>query len=118
MTNRKTKALEPLEPPSQSLNEESPISTTLTPTGEPSALLKAAIERQEQELTELQHRMDALGDEFADRAEFIVRQGLLNARYKAVERIKRLVTPDFFDSGNSSIPVLAPIASDIEEVFP
>ncbi|MGI0492827.1 hypothetical protein ACN4EG_13670 [Alkalinema pantanalense CENA528] len=108
MTTRKTKAPQATETPSIPSQEETPIQDTPTPSEEPSALLQAAIDRHEQELTRLQQRMNELSDQFADRAGAIVEQGLREAQTKAEQRIKALILPRFFGSGETVSPSLPP----------
>ena len=53
----------------------------------PSSILQAAIDRQEQDLADLQTELDRLADEFATRAAAMVRQGLQDSYSRARQRI-------------------------------
>lgn len=61
-------------------------------------LLKAAKDRQEKELADLQAQIDQLSDDFANRAERIVRSGLQSSYIKARQRIGA-IDLSFFDNG-------------------
>lgn len=74
----------------------------------PSSLLQSAIDRQEQELIDLQAELDRRSDEFADRAAAIVRNSLETAYQKAQSRIMTVEVPRFFDSEGTASPSLSP----------
>lgn len=61
-------------------------------------LLKAARDRQEKELADLQAQIDELSDDFANRAESIVRLGLQSSYIKARQRIGE-IDLSFFGDG-------------------
>ena len=63
-----------------------------------SQLLAAARARQETELNDLQKSMDELSQEFANRAESIVRSGLKRSYIQARQRIGA-IDLSFFDNG-------------------
>lgn len=69
----------------------------------PAALLAAARDRHDRELADLQTQLDTLSEEFAAKAESMVRQGLSHSYQKARQRIGA-IDLSFFDSGD----VLAP----------
>ncbi len=71
---------------------------------ENSHLLRSACQQMEDELTQLQTTLDGLSDNYADRAETMVRDWLHQCRNKAKRRINGIDLADFFDSGD----VLAP----------
>ncbi len=68
------------------------------PTTDRLTLLKAARDRQEKELADLQAQIDELSDEFANRAESIVRLGLQSSYIKARQRIGA-IDLSFFGDG-------------------
>ena len=74
----------------------------------PSSILQRAIDRQEQELADLQTELDRRSDEFADRAAAIVRNSLETAYQKAQSRIMTVEVPRFFDSGANTLPLRSP----------
>ena len=74
----------------------------------PSSILQSAIDRQEQELIDLQTELDRRSDEFADRAALIVRNSLETAYQKAQSRIMTVEVPRFFDSGANTLPLRSP----------
>lgn len=115
MTTRKTKAPQATETPSIPSQEETLTEDTITPSEEPSTLLQAAIDRQDQALKQLQQQMTELSDQFADRAVAIVEQGLKDAQTKAEQRIKALILPRFFGSGVTVSPSLPPSDSQPDE---
>ncbi|OUC16067.1 MAG: hypothetical protein B0A82_03560 [Alkalinema sp. CACIAM 70d] len=115
MTTRKTKAPQATETPSIPSQEETLAEDTLTPSEEPSTLLQAALDRQDQALKQLQQQMNDLSDQFADRAVAIVEQGLRDAQTKAEHRIKALILPRFFGSGGTVSPSLPPSDSQPDE---
>jgi hypothetical protein len=61
-------------------------------------ILRAAIDRQEKELADLQFQIDQLSDDFANRAESIVRLGLQSSYIKARQRIGA-IDLSFFGDG-------------------
>ena len=73
-----------------------------------SSILQSAIDRQEQELIDLQTELDHRSDEFADRAAAIVRNSLDTAYQKAQSRIMTVEVPRFFDSGANTLPLRSP----------
>ena len=64
-----------------------------------SQLLAAARAKQETDLADLQNSMDALADEFANRAAAIVRSGLQSSYIQARQRIGA-IDLSFFDNGD------------------
>lgn len=76
------------------------------PSASPS-LLQKAIDRQEQELIDLQTELDRRSDEFADRAAAIVRQSLEAVYQKAQSRIMTVEVPRFFDLEGNALPSLS-----------
>ena len=79
-------------------------------------ILNAAKDRQEKELADLQSQIDELSEDFASRAESIVRQGLYRSYGKARQRIGA-IDLSFFDSGEELSPAIdIPSLPSIEEV--
>ena len=84
LKNTEERSLEPTEP--------------IEPTTVRLTLLKAARDRQEKELADLQAKIDELSDDFATRAESIVRLGLQSSYIKARQRIGA-IDLSFFGDG-------------------
>lgn len=100
------KSTEPLSPE----NVQPSIPTTPTT----STVLQAAIDRQEQELLDLDAEMDRRADDFAERAAAIVRSGLSRAYAKAHAKIITIDLPFFASPPRSTSPNSLP-ESSIEE---
>ena len=83
---------------SEDLTQDPNIAPFVQPIATTSQLLAAARARQETELNDLQKSMDALSQEFANRAESIVRSGLKSSYIQARERIGA-IDLSFFDNG-------------------
>ena len=83
------------EDPTQDPN----ITPFVQPIATSSQLLAAARARQETELNDLQKSMDELSQEFATRAESIVRSGLKSSYIQARQRIGA-IDLSFFDNGD------------------
>lgn len=75
-------------------------------------LLRSARQQMEAELTQFQDTLGGLSDEYADRAERLVRDWLCQCRGKAKNRINAIDLADFFDSGE--IPPELPEALEIQ----
>lgn len=93
-----------LEQSAQSeISEDLTQAPNITPLNQPiattSQLLAAARARQETELNDLQKSMDGLSQEFANRAESIVRSGLKSSYIQARQRIGA-IDLSFFDNGD------------------
>jgi hypothetical protein len=69
-------------------------------------LLRSARQQMEAELTQLQTTLDSLSDDYADRAETMVRDWLTQCRSKAKHRINAIDLADFFDSGDALPPAI------------
>lgn len=65
-------------------------------TGENGHLLRSARQQMETELTQLQTTLDSLSDDYADRAETMVKDWLAQCRSKAKRRINGIDLADFF----------------------
>ena len=83
---------------SEDLTQDPNIAPFVQPIATTSQLLAAARARQETELNDLQKSMDALSQEFANRAESIVRSGLKSSYIQARQRIGA-IDLSFFDNG-------------------
>jgi hypothetical protein len=83
---------------SEDLTQDPNIAPFVQPIATTSQLLAAARARQETELNDLQKSMDALSQEFATRAESIVRSGLKSSYIQARQRIGA-IDLSFFDNG-------------------
>ena len=68
-------------------------------------LLSSARQQMEAELTQLQTTLDSLSDDYADRAETMVKDWLTQCRSKAKSRINAIDLTDFFGSGDELSPV-------------
>ena len=68
-------------------------------------ILQAAKERQEKELADLQTQIDTLSEDFATRAESIVRQGLYRSYSRARQRIGA-IDLSFFGNGEDLPPAI------------
>lgn len=90
----KTKPIDP----TASTSIEEPI----TPSDSP--LLQTAREQMEAELSALQTTLDRLSDDYADRAETMVKTWLTDCRTKAKTRIKGIELADFFGNGGNVLP--------------
>jgi hypothetical protein len=69
-----------------------------------SPLLQTARAQMEEELTQLQATLDRLSDDYADRAEAMVKAWLTDCRSKAKRRINAIELADFFGNGASALP--------------
>jgi hypothetical protein len=69
-------------------------------------LLRSARAQMESELTQLQTTLDNLSDDYADRAEAMVKDWLAQCRSKAKHRINAIDLTDFFDSGEELSPAI------------
>ena len=99
-----------LEQSAQSeISEDLTQAPNITPLNQPiattSQLLAAARARQETELNDLQKSMDGLSQEFANRAESIVRQGLYRSYSRARQRIGA-IDLSFFGTGEDLPPAI------------
>ena len=83
---------------SEDLTQDPNIAPFVQPIATTSQLLAAARARQETELNDLQKSMDELSQEFATRAESIVRSGLQSSYTQARQRIGA-IDLSFFDNG-------------------
>ena len=83
---------------SEDLTQDPNIAPFVQPIATTSQLLAAARARQETELNDLQKSMDELSQEFATRAESIVRSGLKSSYIQARQRIGA-IDLSFFDNG-------------------
>ena len=83
---------------SEDLTQDPNITPLIQPIATYSQLLAAARARQETELNDLQKSMDELSQEFANRAESIVRSGLKSSYIQARQRIGA-IDLSFFDNG-------------------
>lgn len=85
-----------------------PIATpppeTIAATDENGHLLRSARQQMEAELTQLQTTLDSLSDDYAARAETMVKDWLSQCRSKAKSRINAIDLADFFDSGDALSP--------------
>jgi hypothetical protein len=88
---------------SEDLTQDPNIAPFVQPIATTSQLLAAARARQETELNDLQKSMDALSQEFATRAESIVRSGLKSSYIQARQRIGA-IDLSFFDNGEELPP--------------
>ena len=101
---------EPIDLPapevSKDLVDDPNIAPLLQPpaAGENGHLLRSAREQMEAELTQLQTTLDSLSDDYADRAESMVRDWLTQCRSKAKTRINAIDLADFFGSGEELSP--------------
>ena len=71
----------------------------------PSSILQSAIDRQEQDLADLQTELDRLADQFATRAAAMVRQGLQDSYSLARQRIGA-IDLSFFGNGEEINPAI------------
>ena len=71
----------------------------------PSSILQCAIDRQEQDLADLQTELDRLADQFATRAAAMVRQGLQDSYSLARQRIGA-IDLSFFGNGEEINPAI------------
>lgn len=71
------------------------------PSPESNHLLRSARQQMEDELTQLQTTLDSLSDDYADRAETMVRDWLHQCRNKAKRRINGIDLADFFGEGEA-----------------
>ncbi len=74
----------------------------IAPTESP--LLQTARAQMEAELNELQATLDRLSDDYATRAEAMVKTWLADCRSKAKHRINAIELADFFGNGASALP--------------
>ena len=101
---------EPIDLPtpevSEDLADDPTIASLLQPpvTGENSHLLRSARAQMETELAHLQTTLDSLSDDYADRAETMVKDWLHQCRNKAKRRINEIDLADFF-SGDELSPI-------------
>ena len=71
----------------------------------PSSILQSAIDRQEQDLADLQTELDRLADDFATRAAAMVRQGLQDSYSRARQKIGA-IDLSFFGDGDDLPPAI------------
>ncbi len=83
---------------------DAPPPAPIAATGENGHLLRSARQQMEAELTQLQATLDSLSDEYADRAETMVKDWLAQCRSKAKSRINAIDLADFLDSGDLALP--------------
>ena len=97
----------PMPEVSEDLAHDPAIAPLLQPpvTGENGHLLRSARQQMEDELTQLQSTLDSLSDDYADRAETMVKDWLHQCRNKAKTRINGIDLADFFGSGDELSPV-------------
>ena len=93
--------------------DEVPIEPITESSPENSHLLRSARQQMEAELTQLQTTLDELTEDYADRAETMVRDWLTQCRGRAKTRINAIDLADFFGSGDElspaqSSPTLSP----------
>ena len=93
--------------------DEVPIEPITESSPENSHLLRSARQQMEAELTQLQTTLDSLSEDYADRAETMVRDWLTQCRGRAKTRINAIDLADFFGSGDElsparSSPTLSP----------
>lgn len=86
------------------MKTKKPESTPIVDETSPSEghLLRSAKEQMEAELKQLQSTLDGLSDDYADRAEAMVKDWLTQCRSKAKTRINAIDLADFFASGEAS----------------
>jgi hypothetical protein len=95
--------VQPIEIPAPEVSEDLVNDPNMEPllqppvTGENGHLLRSAREQMEAELTQLQTTLDSLSDDYADRAETMVKDWLAQCRSKAKSRINAIDLADFFD---------------------
>jgi hypothetical protein len=96
---------EPIDLPTAETAHEpiTPLPVPIAPAPE-GHLLRSARAQMESELTQLQTTLDSLSDDYADRAETMVRDWLAQCRSKAKSRINGIDLADFFDSGDELPP--------------
>ena len=95
--------------------DEVPIEPITEPSPGNSHLLRSARQQMEAELTQLQTTLDSLSEDYADRAETMVRDWLTQCRGRAKTRINAIDLADSFGSGDElsparSSPTLSPAA--------
>jgi hypothetical protein len=104
----KSIASQPIAIPAPEISEDLAADPNIAPLLEPPAanghLLQSAREQMETELTQLQTTLDNLSDDYADRAETMVKDWLIQCRAKAKNRINAIDLADFFDSGAALPP--------------
>jgi vacuolar-type H+-ATPase subunit H len=88
-------------PRPQTLDSEGVGEMQAEPMPENSHLLRSARQQMEDELTQLQTTLDSLSDDYADRAETMVRDWLHQCRNKAKSRISAIDLADFFGEGEA-----------------
>ena len=110
---------EPIDIPAPEVSEDLVHDPTIAPllqppvAGENGHLLRSARQQMEAELTQLQTTLDSLSEDYADRAETMVKDWLHQCRNKAKTRINGIDLADFFGSGDElsparSSPTLSP----------
>lgn len=101
-------AHEPIAIPTPEVSEDLVNDPNIAPLLQPPApeghLLRSARQQMEAELTQLQTTLDSLSDDYADRAEAMVKDWLAQCRSKAKRRINAIDLADFFDSGDALPP--------------
>jgi len=113
---------EPMEIPAPEVSEDLVNDPNIAPLLQPPAaenghLLQSARQQMEAELTQLRTTLDSLSDDYADRAETMVRDWLTQCRSKAKHRINAIDLADFFGSGDELSPAQAtPTLSPAVEV--
>ena len=109
----KPKSVQPMTSGRSETINEVPIEPITEPSPENSHLLRSARQQMEAELTQLQTTLDRLSEDYADRAETMVRDWLTQCRGRAKTRINAIDLADFFGSGDElspaqSSPTLSP----------
>lgn len=117
----KSIASQPIAIPAPEISEDLEHDPNFSPLPNPPAanghLLQSAREQMETELTQLQTTLDNLSDDYADRAETMVKNWLTQCRAKAKNRINAIDLADFFDSGEELSPAIeVPALASEEEV--
>jgi hypothetical protein len=102
---------EPIDIPAPEVSEDLAHDPTIAPllqppvAGENGHLLRSAREQMEAELTQLQTTLDSLSEDYADRAETMVKDWLTQCRGKAKQRINAIDLTDFFGNGDERSPI-------------
>jgi hypothetical protein len=113
-------AHEPIDIPAPEVSEDLVNDPNIAPLLQPPApeghLLRSARQQMESELTQLQTTLDSLSEDYADRAESMVRDWLTQCRSKAKHRINAIDLADFFDSGEELSPQTVNLLPEAVEV--
>ena len=109
----KPKSAQPMTSGRSETIDDVPIEPITEPSPENNHLLRSARQQMEAELTQLQTTLDELTEDYADRAETMVRDWLTQCRGRAKTRINAIDLADFFGSGDElspaqSSPTLSP----------